>query len=197
MNADDALLTVEQLSCTRGERILFSGLSFRVQSGEVLQILGSNGSGKTSLLRMIAGLLDVTEGTISRKEEDLFYLGHQSTIKETLTVAENLSFTAALMNFKVSSDVIELLGLTSLMDTPAVYLSAGQKRRLALAPLWMSSNKLWILDEPFTALDRATVNLLEQLFSQHINNGGSIILTSHQAIDTKNLNLHTLSIGQN
>jgi heme exporter protein A len=195
MNAD-ALLTVDQLSCTRGERVLFSGLSFKVQSGEVLQILGSNGSGKTSLLRMMAGLLDITDGTISRAENDLFYLGHRPTIKETLTVAENLSFTADLMNFKVSSEVIELLGLTSLMDTPAQYLSAGQKRRLALATLWMSSTKLWILDEPFTALDRATVHLLEQLFSQHINNGGSIILTSHQAIDTKNLNLHTLSIGQ-
>ena len=100
------------------------------------------------------------------------------------------------MNFKVSSDVIELLGLTSLMDTPAIHLSAGQKRRLALAPLWMVRTKLWILDEPFTALDRATVSLLEQLFSEHIKQGGSIILTSHQAIDAKHLNLHTLSIGQ-
>jgi len=195
MNSD-ALLTVNKLGCTRGERVLFSGLSFSVQSGELLQVLGSNGSGKTSLLRMIAGLLEITEGIIFRSENDLFYLGHRPTIKETLTVAENLSFTAVLMNFKISSEFIALLGLTSLMDTPAVYLSAGQKRRLALAPLWMIDTKLWILDEPFTALDRATVCLLEQLFSQHTNQGGSIILTSHQAIDARHLNLHTLSMGQ-
>ena len=179
MNAD-ALLIVNQLGCTRGEQVLFSSLSFSVQSGTVLQILGNNGSGKTSLLRMIAGLLDITEGAIFRKEEDLFYLGHRPTIKETLTVSENLSFTSTLMNFKVSSEIIELLGLTSLMDTPAHYLSAGQKRRLALAPLWMIDTNLWILDEPFTALDRATVCLLEQLFNQHTNPVSYTHLRAHE-----------------
>lgn len=187
------LLQARNLLCERDDRVLFRQLSFTLDEGDILQISGPNGSGKTSLLRLLCGLSDDFEGDILFKGKamalqsydfraSLLLLSHASGIKESLTPRENLHWLCALSH-PVSDQSIEIaliaVGLAEFTDTPAHSLSAGQKRRIALARLWLSPAKIWILDEPFTAIDQTGIEALEALLIQHAQRGGAVILTTH------------------
>jgi len=184
------------LSCVRDERILFSGLSFTIQPGEIVQIEGHNGAGKTSLLRILAGLSAADEGEVrwqgenTRRQREVFhqhllFLGHQAGIKSVLTAYENLVFYQT-DNSDKSQDAIyqalEQVGLLGYEDVAVAQLSAGQQRRVALARLWLSTAPLWILDEPLTAIDKQGVATLIELFERHAQNGGMVLLTTHQEL---------------
>ena len=194
----DALtgLCVKQMNCTRGYRELFNGLNFSVQPGEVLRVEGDNGSGKTSLLRILAGLAEPLEGEVlwngmpvkhpdSGYLPSMLYLGHRAAIKYELTPIENLCMARALFGSREQNGIEEALyqiGLYGFEDIVSGNLSAGQKRRVALAQLLLTQAKVWILDEPYTSLDVAAIAFLEGLFQKHVQNGGTLILTSHQPV---------------
>jgi heme exporter protein A len=175
--------------------VLFDTLQFSVYPGELLQIRGKNGAGKSSLLRLLAGLSAANEGEIQYQGQPLrhvaadyaaalCYIGHQSGIHEQLTGVENLAFWRAAAALPAGDDfaLLAQLGLAGLEDIPCHMLSAGQQRRVSLARLWLTSCPLWILDEPFTALDQSAIQLLQQHFLQHLQRGGTIILTTHQPL---------------
>jgi heme exporter protein A len=188
------MLEAINLSCVRDERSLFNNLSFTLSPGEIVQVAGQNGAGKTSLLRILAGLAQPDEGEVhwqgrnTRRNRDwyhqhLLFLGHQPGIKFVLTPFENLAFYQSV---SASSDpqalwsALERVGLVGYEDVPVAQLSAGQQRRVALARLWLSSAPLWILDEPLTAIDKQGVGELMSLFEQHAEQGGMVLLTTHQ-----------------
>lgn len=189
------MLNIVSISSVRDDRVLFSGLSFSLQAGQVLVIEGRNGSGKTTLLRMLCGLRYPDEGEIlwhnssierlkNQYYEQFSYLGHLDGVKKELTPVENLRVTAA-MTWRSGIDeetALARVGLQGFEDVPAQQLSAGQRKRVALARLLISDCPLWILDEAFTALDRDGVKCLETLIEEHINNNGMVIMTSHQDI---------------
>ena len=188
--------STHDLACSRGYRDLFAGLNLQVQSGEILRVEGKNGSGKTSLLRILAGLAQPVTGVVlwqgvpihdveSGYFQDLLYIGHKPGIKYELSAVENLCLSRALFGSRSQNGIEEALyqiGLYGFEDMPAAMLSAGQKRRVALAQLYLSPAKLWILDEPYTSLDVAAVALLEEVFRQHVQAGGMLIMTSHQPV---------------
>lgn len=195
-------LQLEQLACQRGDKILFTDLSLDFKSGDFVQIEGHNGIGKTSLLRIIVGLAQALSGKVrwnnqeicKQREEfhyKLLYLGHHSGVKPELTPWENLKFYQQISNSQQGDEilwqVLEKVGLFGKEDIVASQLSAGQQKRIALARLWLSKAPLWILDEPFTAIDKKGVQVLTQLFEQHAENGGIVILTSHQEIPSNKL----------
>ena len=183
------------LRCERGARILFDHLSFRVAAGEALRIAGANGSGKTSLLRILCGLLSPTEGevrwkgeSIGRLREDyageLVYLGHAPAVKDELTPAENLAISCRLAGTAASEEAVQQalqhFGLARLR-VPAKRLSQGQRRRAALARLVLSRQRpLWLLDEPFSALDAEGISKLNALIREHRSRGGALVYTTHQ-----------------
>ncbi len=187
------MLNVANLYCERDERVLFENLDFNVDAGEVWQIQGSNGSGKTTLLRILCGLNDefsgeiLWRGTEQRKarqdfNREVFYLGHTSAINKTLTPKENLSWFCAsrgLTNTDQIKTVLNSFNLFGYEDMPCYLMSAGQQRRVSLARMLLSKAKFWVLDEPFTALDKQGVRELEVILSVHAKAGGSIILTTH------------------
>ena len=192
------MLEADNLECVRGERRLFSGLGFRLEAGELLYLQGRNGSGKTSLLRMLIGLLPPEAGVIRWKGEsiktladefraDLCYLGHLNAIKEELTPLENLTTSAVLADAPLDEgralEALELLGLAGREDLACRYLSQGQKRRVALARLVNERRPLWLLDEPFVALDAAAVDLVAGLIGAHLQRGGLAVLTTHQPVE--------------
>ncbi|SDK35365.1 heme exporter protein A [Ferrimonas sediminum] len=193
MQESDRLLSANELTCIREERILFDGLSFAVHGGDIIQIEGPNGAGKTSLLRILAGLSRPYAGDVHYRgnpttevrddfHADLLYLGHLPGVKSELTAEENLAFN---LNIAGYNDVdiratLAKVNLTGFEEHPAGHLSAGQHRRIALARLWHSDAKIWILDEPLTAIDKKGVAELEQLMLDHANRGGCVILTTHQ-----------------
>ena len=189
------MLAADNLECERGGRTLFSALSFALRPGEALRIAGANGSGKTSLLRILCGLLLPTQGhvqwngsDIARLREDystqLVYLGHAPAVKDDLTAAENLSITASLSGLKASKEAVhEALARFGLSgnDVPAKRLSQGQRRRAALARLVVSESRpLWLLDEPFSALDLEGVSIAGSLIVEHLARGGAVAFTTHQ-----------------
>ncbi|MCX8085582.1 MAG: cytochrome c biogenesis heme-transporting ATPase CcmA [Rhodocyclaceae bacterium] len=191
------MLTARHLACVRGERRLFSGLDFAVGAGQWLHVQGENGAGKTSLLRILAGLAPPAAGEIlwhgepiGRLGEDyrreLLFLGHHSAVKEELTPLENLLFAARLDECALSEaaalKALARFGLKGREALPVRFLSAGQKRRVLLARLAVRQARLWILDEPFTALDVKAVDMLSALIVEHVEGGGIAILTSHQTI---------------
>ena len=193
MPTHSPLISAQQLTCIREDRILFEQLSFDIFAGDIVQIEGPNGAGKTSLLRILAGLSTPFEGTINylskpikQQQEsyfsDLIYLGHTPGVKAELTAQENLAFNLAIhgLDAKQAEDTLEHVNLLGFEDALASHLSAGQHRRIALARLWQTQAKVWILDEPFTAIDKQGVKNLEQRFINHTNNGGCVILTTHQ-----------------
>lgn len=165
-----ASLIVENLSCRRGERTVFKGLSFSLNATQALLLHGPNGSGKSSLLKCIAGLLPCAEGTVQRG--DVAYLGHKNALKSDLTVRENLDFWAGN---------VDLQGLLPerLLEIPVRYLSAGQVRRVALARLVADPAPLWLLDEPTVGLDEESLLYLKGLLEKHLQGGGMIIAATH------------------
>ncbi len=204
------MLEVSNLTAIRDERVLFEGLSFSIRSGELVQIEGRNGTGKTTLLRIVTGLADRDEGEIfwndTSIEDDrdsyhseLLFLGHQTGVKRELTAFENLQFYQTVHASKVTQDEIyqalTQVGLAGREDVPVAKLSAGQQRRVALARLWLSSHKLWILDEPLTAIDKQGVKVLESLFLQHAEKGGIVVLTTHQDMFSDNNKLRKIKLG--
>jgi len=181
----------QNLFCERDAKVLFDGLCFHARGGEIWQVVGPNGAGKTTLLRIIAGLFQFYEGelTWSRAAKNtgspLLYLGHRAGLREELTAAENLHWLAALHDQaqEMIPQALEAVGLAG-YDTVAVAdMSAGQKRRVALARLWLPGKQVWILDEPFTALDVDGVALVEQRLRHFSQQGGLVIYTSHHKVD--------------
>jgi heme exporter protein A len=189
------MLEVVGLSCTRGDRTLFSGASFVLASGALLHVAGTNGSGKTSLLRILCGLSAPDAGEIRWRDMDirslreaywqnLIYIGHANAIKDDLSALENLLFSSKLADVGATRETalaaLSIFGLAGFEHLPTRMLSQGQKRRTALAQLALRSDTpLWILDEPFSALDVAAVRCLEKLILTHIGSGGSVIFTTH------------------
>jgi heme exporter protein A len=191
------MLDVEDLSCRRGDRTLFTGLSFTLPGHTLLHVRGRNGSGKTTLLRALCGLLRPDHGTIRWRGEpiaeladdynrELLYFGHLNGIKADLTGLENLRVAATLDQDPAADTEIGAalarIGLAGFDDLPTRMLSQGQKKRVALARLILSKAPLWILDEPFTALDVEAVALLEALIAEHVAGGGAVVLTTHQEV---------------
>ena len=191
------MLTLQKLQCRRGERELFSGVELTLQRGELLQVEGPNGSGKTSLLRIVAGLSAAASGeirwgneTIDELAEDYFrellYLGHAAAIKDELTALENLNLTLQLTGEAASpanaKQALSDAGLKDRLHLPAKYLSQGQRRRVALARLCISQRTLWILDEPFTALDVGAVSWVAQLIANQLERNGIVVFTTHQDV---------------
>lgn len=228
MPQQPALIELRNFACERDERILFSSLSALFYAGQVVQILGANGSGKTTLLRILAGVSSDYQGEILWQGQALascaweyanesLYLGHLPGIKKSLTPMENLRWYAAIQSdigelhtsaaekSKAGANDEDLLrslaevNLAGYEDTLCYQLSAGQLRRVALARLVFSRAKLWILDEPFTALDKAGVILLENMLASHAAAGGLVLVTSHQDINVPNvqqLNLQHFTASQ-
>ncbi|NBC47034.1 MAG: cytochrome c biogenesis heme-transporting ATPase CcmA [Gammaproteobacteria bacterium] len=191
------MLDVTDLACRRGDRQLFRSLSFQVPAQTLLHVRGRNGSGKTTLLRALCGLLRPDAGRIRWKgksirelaedyNRDLLYFGHLNGIKADLTGLENLRIARTLDQDPVGDDAIldalARIGLEGFEDLPTRMLSQGQKKRVALTRLILSKAPLWILDEPFTALDVDAVDLLQQLIAEQVADGGSVVLTTHQEV---------------
>lgn len=190
------MLTAQDLNCERDERELFSHLNFTVSPGEVLHVQGANGSGKTTLLRILCGLNADYTGEIlwlGRERRDVhedfcasvFYLGHSPAINKTLTPLQNLRWYCASRGFADDAAIrreLKALGLAGYDDIPCFQMSAGQQRRVSLARMPLSQAKLWILDEPFTALDRAGVADLEARIAAFAQQGGAVILTTHHPL---------------
>jgi heme exporter protein A len=192
------MLEARQLECTRGERRLFSGLSFKLGRGQLLRVAGANGSGKTSLLRIMCGLLAPSAGELrwhgrpirEEREEysrNLTFIGHLNALKDDLTALENLQFAAALSGLPAEPrhalSGLERFGVAHCAALPAKVLSQGQRRRVALARLALApAPPLWILDEPFSALDVGAVVELERLLADHLAAGGMVVLTTHQEV---------------
>lgn len=193
----EAPLVTRELGCVRGYRRLFEHLELHLHPGEILLVEGQNGAGKTSLLRLLCGLALPTEGEVYWQGEPLLqcraefhqallYLGHQPGVKLELSPRENLRFLASLQGLQPDPDdldeILDTVGLYGFETIPARALSAGQRRRIALARLWFAKQTLWILDEPFTAIDRTGVGRLETRLMAHAAQGGMAVLTSHQAL---------------
>jgi len=203
-------LQIAALSCVRGDRVLFRDLSFAVHGGELVHLKGRNGSGKTTLLRALAGLLLPEAGEIrwdgknirSLREEyarHLLYLGHLNGIKGDLTAVENLRIAAILDGYRISEarawEILGEIGLKGHEDLPSKHLSQGQKRRVALARLLANQARIWILDEPFTALDVAAVQLLQEVIRRHIEDGGMAIITTHQEVAMIGEHTRSITLG--
>ncbi len=198
----DAILEVCGLTCERGERILFRNMSFAVKAGTLVRIAGSNGAGKTTLLRLMTGLMRPFEGEVRWRGvpvqkaaqdfwRELCYIGHRNGVKDDLSVLENVLINAKIASLdapeSAALDALDAVGLTDYTDVPAGQLSQGQRRRVALARLWLSrSVKLWVLDEPFTALDVRGVARLASLIGEHVKEGGIVMLVTHQEVPVDN-----------
>jgi heme exporter protein A len=192
-------LIVNNLSCQRGYKLLFENLSFELNSGEVLKVSGPNGSGKTSLMKILAGLSSFETGSIDYDETkinserynlDFLYLGHLAALSPELSCLENLKYTMRLGNDNLDldfSDALEKVGLKKFENELVGKLSAGQKKRIALSLLFITQSKVWLLDEPFSALDSKAIKIIETRVEDHCNSGGICILTTHQECNIKNM----------
>lgn len=198
---DTCLIRVDRLEVERGGRIVLSNLSFSLSPGETLLVSGRNGAGKSTLLRTLAGLLRPTRGEVRyaladeerRGPESVHYLGYEDALKPSLTVRENLGFWLEMLaapgeaqdrlEQKVE-DALAAYGIARLVDLPAAYLSAGQKRRVALARLLLAPRPIWLLDEPLIALDAGAQERVVEMMTAHAAGGGAILLASHQPIAT-------------
>ena len=192
------MLEALSVGCVRGERRLFSGVGFTLAAGQLLRVSGANGSGKTSLLRILCGLLTPDQGevrwnsgTIGPQREEyhrsLAYIGHLNGLKDELSALENLEVAASLAGIpaglEARSAALDAFGLSASADAAVRHLSQGQRRRVALARLALSAAvPLWILDEPFTALDAHAVGRLEGLIAGHVRSGGMVVLTTHMEV---------------
>jgi heme exporter protein A len=201
-----------KLECVRGPRRLFSEFSFDLQPGELLWVTGPNGSGKTSLLRIVCTLLPPEQGEVRWRgtpvrelgeayRAEQVYVGHAPAVKDDLTGLENLHFALAQEGLPAGEarllEALAAFGLGGREDIPARSLSQGQRRRVALARLWFAAAQpLWILDEPLTALDAHAVELMRSLFAAHLSRGGLVVLTSHQEIDFAGQRVQRIQLGE-
>lgn len=202
-------LSFSKLSCSKGGRQLFSHIDCDVTAGQWLYVTGANGVGKTSLLRMVCGLASIEAGSIlwngtpiqqqaDAYRQDLCYLGHLNALQESMTVDENLRFTAALGGLAPEREqrqqVLTHFGLRGRSQQLVRHLSQGQKRRVALSRLALSPAKLWVLDEPYVAMDESGINLLANLIGDHLEQGGLVVLTSHQKVPIRDLPAQLLEL---
>lgn len=201
------LLQAVNLFCERDDRVLFSGLNFSLARGQVLQVKGSNGTGKTTLLRIICGINQGYEGELLWQDQpvqeqveqfyaSLLYIGHRVGVNKVLTPLENLRWYCRMRTHIDDSDIMQALarvGLRGFEESQCHTLSAGQHQRVALARLLLGDARLWILDEPFTTLDVSGVALLETLIAEHAGQGGSVLVTTHHELKVPDLEV--LSLG--
>ena len=204
------VLEASALACERDWRMLFENLELRVTAGDMLQISGPNGSGKTSLLRLLSGLMQPTSGDVlfdgqplgqqkAQLAHNLLWIGHAAGIKDLLTAVENLTWLCALhtgADTQAIWQALDAVGLRGFEDVPCHTLSAGQKRRVALARLYLPGPALWILDEPFTALDKQGVTQLEQHLAEHCERGGAVVLTTHHTLSRVPARYQDIDLGQ-
>jgi heme exporter protein A len=192
------ILEVTNISLSRAQNLVVRDLSFSVSGGEILQLSGSNGSGKTTILRALAGLIMPDNGRVARLEEkvgnittssnSMVYIGHRHGLEENLSPLENLNFLSQVSNPSPVRDgvsVLGTLGLKTSMHVPTARLSAGQKQRVSLARLLMFDAPLWLLDEPFTALDTSSKKQLENMIDAHLDRKGAVVLATHQKFNCK------------
>ena len=171
---------VNNLSCSQSGIKIISNISFSLKTGEILKISGENGSGKTTLLRAISGLGSYNSGEILISKDQVFLLGHNSGIKQNLTVEEDLEFWSEFYQNKHDNEILKKLGLSSKIHSQCRYLSQGQKQKLALTRLFCADKKIWLLDEPFSFLDEDSSNFLLSKIEDHRKNEGITIIVSHQ-----------------
>ena len=204
------MLEVSNLACSRGDHRLFSGLSFVLHPGQIMQVQGANGSGKTSLLRTLCGFLMPDEGTIIWRGEntrdldedyhaEMLYLGHLNAIKDEVSALENLRISAGLSGIELDEKeaiaALRHMGLRGRERLPTKVLSQGQRRRVALARLLVSDARLWILDEPLTALDVGAVAQIQELIAEHLAQQGMVIFTTHQQLQVAGVEMCGLSLS--
>lgn len=209
------LLEARSLLCERDDRVLFQQLSFSIFPGQIAQVEGPNGSGKTTLIRILCGLSTAYEGELFWREKPMsatreqfcqehLYFGHLTGVKAPMTAVENLRWMAQCRGSSLVGQALEdgidhalqKVGLQGFEDAPVYTLSAGQKRRVALARLFLESVPLWVLDEPFTAIDKAGVAELEAIIEQHVRQGGAVILTTHHELSIAPSLLKTICLDQ-
>jgi heme exporter protein A len=204
-----AELRVDNLHYEINDKLIIAGLSLAVSSGEVLFIEGGNGSGKTTLLRILCGLMQADEGQVSwngeplqsaREEcyQQLTYIGHATGVKPELSAIENIRFSSAISGLSELTDIqsaLDWVDLAGYENSPGRHLSYGQQRRIALSRLLVNPSLLWILDEPFAGLDRKMIEKLQIRFAEHADQGGLLILTSHQPVDLLGLNCKRMQLG--
>lgn len=203
-------LVAQGLAVSRGERLIFAGISFVVPPGEALILTGPNGAGKTTLLRTIAGFLVPAAGKLALEpgnadrslSEQCHYVGHRNAVKSSLTVLENMTFWHQFLADTETSRVpghvgaaLDTFGLLKLSHIPAGYLSDGQRRRLCLTRLLLARRPLWLLDEPMTALDAASQGVLDAVIDRHLRTGGLVIVATHQPVDISPQSELSLSSG--
>ena len=179
------LLSVSDVSVSRGERVLLEGVTFDLQAGRAIVLTGKNGIGKTSLLRTLAGLQDANSGRVDIPQDTVVYSAHLEGIKHALSVAENLQFWGAVFGTSNLGVALETFDLEDLRDVMAGALSAGQKRRLGLARLLVTGRSIWLLDEPTVSLDLGSVKQLTRVLNDHLGAGGSAIIATHAALDLR------------
>ncbi len=204
------MLEVRDLGCARGDHHLFAGLNFSLSPGELMQVQGPNGSGKTTMLRTLCGLAMPEAGEIhwrgknvrEMREEysaELAYLGHHNAIKDELNALENLHINAGLAGAEVDEkrvvDALRRMGLRKKELLPVKVLSQGQRRRVALARLLVTDAPLWILDEPLAALDVGAVDLMQELIGEHLSKGGMVIFTTHQPLQVVGVQTRGLALS--
>lgn len=203
------MLEIKNLTAVRGDRLLFDDVSFAVEAQEMLLIKGGNGAGKTSLLRLVCGLAAPDAGEILWNSEpignirpdymrSLIYVGHDNGISLDLTVLENLEFHRTLNDNPASHpipEILEQLGIGRYLNVPCRFLSAGQKRRAALARLAISGSRLWLLDEPFSSLDKQASEAVAELLEAHLERDGLCLMTSHQTLDRGGLKTKQIQLG--
>lgn len=182
------VVRVLSASCKRSGYTVIDNISFELSSGQIGLISGSNGSGKTSLLRMVAGLIPLTSGNLlfspsidqnSEHSDGLFLLGHSLAIKDDISPEEDIKFWSSLLGRGYHEDVLLMVGLSNLKKIPCKYLSQGQKQRLGIARLIASNKSLWLLDEPTSSLDKAASLLLKEIIEKHTKSGGTALISSH------------------
>jgi|TARA_B110000238_G_scaffold140937_1_gene152086 heme exporter protein A len=182
------VVRVLSASCKRSGYTVIDNISFELSSGQIGLISGSNGSGKTSLLRMVAGLIPLTSGNLlfspsidqnSEHSDDLFLLGHSLAIKDDISPEEDIKFWSSLLGLGYHEDVLLMVGLSNLKKIPCKYLSQGQKQRLGIARLIASNKSLWLLDEPTSSLDKTASLLLKEIIEKHTKSGGIALISSH------------------
>ncbi len=193
------MLRVEDLYCERQSRVLFEGLSFQVRPGELMQVKGGNGTGKTTLLKILTGLYEDYSGDV---DWDLaawpLFVGHKPGVKDQLTARENLGWLMKLGGQETGDetilDALSRVGLRGYEDTPCAHLSQGQRKRVNLARLYLSGHPAWVLDEPFSAIDVDGVGELQTRIENYLDSGGLVILTSHQTLAIRG-NVRSLELG--